>query len=459
LGKAQSIRGPFHFVPKNLALGASRRSRFAGVRDDGWAVICPGRIQEPGVSGENGKVLANVELMMGIVGAKSDQHFLDPGFSMSLLFRGHTPFQGLGKAGPSGDGSLFTTRRISREDIGTYQEHCLHSRALCCNSTEVNLSLNSDNPPSQSNLNAVGEKTFADLGHANVLQGLRSALFANSLIFMGIGIWLAFLVSSNLTTPLQEIIRVLKRVRDGDFDGKVGVTTNNEIGYTGDVINEMNEGLKELDFVKETFGRYVAREVRDKVLSGWIPLDGEMKEVTILFADLRDFTPMTESHNPKFVVKVLNNNFREMAEAIHQKGGLVLQFLGDEIYAVFGAPILQTDHPVRAFRATVAMKERFAALNERFSEQGWPCLRHGVGIHTGQAIAASIGSPDRLSYLLVGDTVNAASRLQELTKELNTEIIISEGTRSRLEGDLPLQELPAARLKGNSRPVKIFALV
>ncbi|MBW1996528.1 MAG: HAMP domain-containing protein [Deltaproteobacteria bacterium] len=288
---------------------------------------------------------------------------------------------------------------------------------------------------------------------------MRSALFANSLIFMGIGIWLAFLVSSNLTTPLQEIIRVLKRVRDGDFDGKVGVTTNNEIGYTGDVINEMNEGLKELDFVKETFGRYVAREVRDKVLSGWIPLDGEMKEVTILFADLRDFTPMTESHNPKFVVKVLNNNFREMAEAIHQKGGLVLQFLGDEIYAVFGAPILQTDHPVRAFRATVAMKERFAALNERFSEQGWPCLRHGVGIHTGQAIAASIGSPDRLSYLLVGDTVNAASRLQELTKELNTEIIISEGTRSRLEGDLPLQELPAARLKGNSRPVKIFALV
>lgn len=307
-------------------------------------------------------------------------------------------------------------------------------------------------------LNTLAETLFTNLGPATILQGLRSTMLANSLIFMGVGIWLAFLVSSNLTRPLQEIIRVLRGVRNGDFDKTVRVTSNDEIGYTGDVINEMNDGLKERDFIKETFGKYVAQEVRDEVLSGRIPLDGEMKEVTILFADLRDFTPMTESHDPKLLIKIMNSYFKEMADAIQHEGGLVLQFLGDEIYAVFGAPISRTDHPDRAFRAGVAMNQRLVELNEHFSKQGWPALRHGIGIHTGEAIAANIGSPDRLSYLLVGDTVNLASRLQGLTKELGTEIIMSQATRSRLEEDVPLKELPPTRVKGKSQPVEIFAL-
>jgi adenylate cyclase len=307
-------------------------------------------------------------------------------------------------------------------------------------------------------LNALRETLLTNLGPATILQGLRSTMFANSLIFMAVGIWLAFLVSGNLTKPLQEIIRVLRGIRHGDFDRKVRVTTNDEIGYTGDVINEMNEGLKERDFIKETFGKYVTQEVRDEVLSGRIPLDGEIKEVTVLFADLRDFTPMTESYDPKLVVKIMNRYFEKMSDAIQQEGGLVLQFLGDEIYAVFGAPISRADHPERAFRAAIAMNQRLVELNEGFSEKGWPVLRHGIGIHSGETVAANIGSPDRLSYLLVGDTVNLASRLQGLTKELDSEIIISHATRSRLGDDLPLKELPVTSVKGKSQPVNIFAL-
>jgi adenylate cyclase len=174
---------------------------------------------------------------------------------------------------------------------------------------------------------------YTNLDPGRVLEQLRSAIFANAFIFIAVAIWLTYLVSSNLTRPLQEIIRVLRGVRRGDFEKKVRVTSNDEIGYTGDVINEMNEGLKERDFIKDTFGKYVAQEVRDEVLSGRIPLDGEMKEVTVLFADLRDFTPMTESQEPKLVVKIMNSYFKEMSEAIQKQGGLVLQFLGDEIYA------------------------------------------------------------------------------------------------------------------------------
>jgi adenylate cyclase len=307
-------------------------------------------------------------------------------------------------------------------------------------------------------LSLLQETMYSNVSPTTILHELRLGLFSNSLIFICVGIWLTILVSGNLTRPLQEIIRVLRGVRNGDFDKKVRVTSNDEIGYTGDVINQMNEGLKERDFVKETFGKYVAQEVRDEVLSGRIPLDGEMKEVTILFADLRDFTPMTESHEPKLVVKVMNSYFKEMAEAIQQEGGLVLQFHGDEIYAVFGAPISRTDHPERAFRAGIAMRQRLVELNESFSRQGWPILRHGIGIHSGEVIAANIGSPDRLSYLLVGDTVNLASRLQGLTKELGAEIIISGATRIHLNNDFRLKKLPAAKVKGKAQPVEIFAL-
>jgi adenylate cyclase len=145
------------------------------------------------------------------------------------------------------------------------------------------------------------------------------------MVFLATAVWLTFLVSSNLTKPFQEIIRVLKEVRNGVFDHRVQVTSNDEIGYTGDVINEMTEGLKERDFIKETFGKYVSKEIRDEILSGKVPLDGELKEVSVLFADLRDFTPMVEAIPPKEVVKIINGYFGEMEEAIRDHEGLVLQ--------------------------------------------------------------------------------------------------------------------------------------
>ena len=140
----------------------------------------------------------------------------------------------------------------------------------------------------------------------------------------------------------------------------------------------------------------------------------------------------------------------------------MLQFIGDEIYAVFGAPIFRSDHPSRAFRAGLEMKRRLVELNKQFAEKGWPPLRHGIGIHTGEALAANMGSPDRLSYLLVGDTVNLASRLQSLTKKIGTDLIISAATHAHLTvGQLAsiklklLQKLP---VKGKKEPVEAYAL-
>ena len=165
-------------------------------------------------------------------------------------------------------------------------------------------------------------------------------------------------------------------------------------------------------FTREVFGRYVEPAVRDEILSGRLPLDGETKEATLLFCDLRGFTPLVESTPPREVVRTLNGYFKEMAEAVRSNGGLVMQYVGDEVYAVFGAPLPDPNQADSALRAGLEMHRRLALFNRRLEGQGRPPLAHGIGIHTGTVLAANIGGGDRLSYALVGDPVNLASRIQ-----------------------------------------------
>ena len=211
--------------------------------------------------------------------------------------------------------------------------------------------------------------------------------------------------------------------------------------------------------ITETFGKYVSHEVRDEVLSGRIPLDGEKKDVTVLFADLRDFTPLTESIPPKEMVRILNCYFTEMAPAIRSRHGSILQYLGDEIYAVFGAPIPLNDHPRRAVAAALDMRQRLIKVNKLLERQGHALLRHGIGIHSGSVVAANIGCSDRLSYGLVGDTVNLASRNQGLTKQFNTDILVSAQSRARLGDEFEVVELPATFVKGKNSPAEIYKVL
>jgi len=178
--------------------------------------------------------------------------------------------------------------------------------------------------------------------------------------------------------------------------------------------------------------------------------------VTILFADLRDFTPWVERTEPREVVRDLNEYFTEMEAAIRSQHGLVLQYIGDEIEAVFGAPLPAADHTDRALAAALEMRARLEGLNVQRAAAGKPPLRNGIGIHTGTVLAGSIGSAERSSYALVGDAVNLASRIQSLNKELGTEILVSDATRSRLRGDFALQALPAVRVKGKSVEVSVY---
>ena len=215
---------------------------------------------------------------------------------------------------------------------------------------------------------------------------------------------------------------------------------------------------KERDFIRETFGKYVDDKVRDEILSKNISLDGEFKEVTVLFADLRGFAGLVNSTPPKEVVRILNHYFKEMSEAIKKHHGLVLQFIGDEIEAVFGAPVSLEGHQQLAVKAALEMQRRLSAVNIKLINQGFDPLSHGIGIHTGKVLAANIGSPDRLSYAMVGEAVNIASRLQELNKMFGSDILISATTNDSVTNFIKTVKLPLTKPKGFDEAIEIYKI-
>lgn len=270
---------------------------------------------------------------------------------------------------------------------------------------------------------------------------------------------LAFVVSRSVSEPLRDVEAAMARVGAGELDTRCAVVSNDEIGAVAEGFNRMVGGLRERERIRETFGKYVSPEVRDEILAGRVSLGGQVREVTILFSDLRDFTPWVESHPPDEVVRDINAYFTLMEGAIRAHRGLVVQFIGDEIEAVFGAPVAEPRHADHAVAAALEMRRRLADWNTTRRAGGAVTLRHGIGVHTGEVLAASIGSPERLSYALVGDPVNLASRIQDLTKEVGGDLLVSGDTVRRLHDRVMLEALPTVRVKGRSAEVEVYRAV
>jgi len=266
-------------------------------------------------------------------------------------------------------------------------------------------------------------------------------------------------VAGSITRPLRNMLELVGRVNHGDYQAQARVVSNDEIGELGDAGNTMIRGLGERELLRDTLGKYVTPQVRDEILSGRVPLDGETKLVTVLFADLRGFTPLVAATPAKELVAVINGYFEAMAACIQEQGGLVLQYIGDEIEAVFGAPVAMEGHCDAAARAALAMRAALAEYNRELERRGRKPLAHGIGICTGEVLAANIGSPQRLSYALLGDTVNMASRMQELTKQIACDTLISAATAQGLTGDYKLEKLPPTPVRGAAKPLELYALL
>jgi adenylate cyclase len=208
--------------------------------------------------------------------------------------------------------------------------------------------------------------------------------------------------------------------------------------------------------LRHIFQRYVSPQVVNLIVNApAIPaLGGERKKMTILFSDIRNFTPMSEKLKPEEVVHVLNEYFTSMAEIIFQYDGTIDKFIGDCIMAFWGAPIYHRDDALRAVKTALGMKKKLQELQKKWEREGKPPVAVGIGINTGEVVVGNIGSPERMEYTTIGDEVNLASRLQSIARE--GQIFISNSTYREVYEEIEVKELTPVKVKGKSEPVILY---
>lgn len=272
------------------------------------------------------------------------------------------------------------------------------------------------------------------------------------------GIILSVLVSSSVAKPLLELRDAMGKVHEGNFDASAPVLSTDELGQLATGFNEMTAGLKEKDFIKDTFGRYVSRQVMEEILNGNVVLGGEKRIVTILFSDIRDFTRISENLSPEEVIVMLNEYLRAMVDVILSNGGVPDKFLGDGIMAIYGAPLAYGDDAERAVRTALSMRGKLQEINEKRANAGKEAFRIGIGIHTGEVVVGNIGHIEKMEYTAIGDTVNVTSRIENLTKELNCDILVSESTYEYLPEIFEAQRRGTYELKGRSGSMTVYEI-
>jgi class 3 adenylate cyclase len=257
-------------------------------------------------------------------------------------------------------------------------------------------------------------------------------------LVIGPSLWAAY---SPLLKPIRDLAEGTERVASGDFSQRLPVVQDDDLGALAASFNRMQAGLTERQRLQAAFGTYVDPALAARLL-----------EQGVMFVDIRDFTPFAEAHTAEDTVARLNALFEIVVPAVVDAGGHVNKFLGDGALAVFGAPNDLADHADAAVTAAVLIHRLVA---DRFDG----AVRIGIGINTGLVIAGTIGGGGKLEFTLIGDTVNVAARVEQLTKTTGDAILLTQQTVDVLVSRPPgLTDRGAHALKGKSTPTELFGL-
>jgi adenylate cyclase len=233
--------------------------------------------------------------------------------------------------------------------------------------------------------------------------------------------------------------------------------------YVVSLIYHYIKTVKERKFIKDAFERYLAPNLVQELLKspGKLHYGGEQKEITVLFSDIRSFTPYTESHSPKETVMILQEYLTAMVGVIIKNKGTLDKFVGDEIMALFGVPVELDNSAYWACKAAYEMRLKLKELHKKWEAEGKDTFEIGIGINTGFATVGNLGSEQIFDYTAIGDTVNAGARLEAINKQYDTEnhIIISESTYKMAKDKIIAEYLDDVLVKGKSIPVKIYQLL
>ncbi|MEE3411976.1 MAG: adenylate/guanylate cyclase domain-containing protein [Treponema sp.] len=283
-----------------------------------------------------------------------------------------------------------------------------------------------------------------------------------SLAILLIAIMAIRLFSKNITNPIADLVDASAKIERGEFELDIKPRTHDEIGLLTSSFIQMGKGLAEREKLMVSFSKFTNKTIAQKAASGELALGGENRNATIFFSDIRSFTAMSETMQPKEVVEFLNAYMTRMVECVNKTNGVVDKYIGDAIMAVWGAPE-STGSPaldaLNAVTAALMMRVSLFHFNQSRKERGLAPVRIGCGINSGPVVAGQIGSNERMEYTVIGDAVNLASRTEALNKPFATDILITENTYNLIKGKVIVEEMPGVHVKGKTDAIKMFAVI
>lgn len=302
-------------------------------------------------------------------------------------------------------------------------------------------------------------QTSKDLILEPALHVKRQAFYIAGVV-ISIAILLIFLFSMTLTGPIEVLVKLVRKVAEGDFEIKAGSRIKSliedEVHELAHAFDSMTEGLKERDKVKSLFSKFHGSSIAEDLLKGDMGVGGQNKEVTVFFSDIRGFTSFSEKRTPEEVVSMLNEYFEVMVAIINRHGGVVDKFIGDAIMAVWGAPKGSDKDTFNAVRACIEMRRALVELNDRRKSRGQDPILIGMGLHTGRAISGTIGSHERMEYTVIGDAVNMTSRIESSTKAFGTDLLVSQSVMDKVQDEFLVDLAGKATVKGKAEPLNLY---
>jgi class 3 adenylate cyclase len=295
---------------------------------------------------------------------------------------------------------------------------------------------------------------FADQLEALQMLDLRQAFLLDLMGAVAMTGAAVVFIRRGLVRPLAGLMAGVQRVDAGNLDTHAPIVSDDELGVLTDRFNQMVGHLREKDFLRETFGRYVPKRVAEAILANRGALKPQQRVATILFTDIQDFTQIAEGLPPDRLVALLNEYFSQLMDIVERYGGVVTQLQGDALLVSFNVPLEDPAHAANAVRAALDIER---SINHRSFGDGVQFVTR-VGINTGRVIAGPVGAEHRLIYTVHGDAVNLAARLEALNKEHGTRILISESTRRLAGGDFAFTALGEATVRGKSEPVPVYTV-
>src|SRR4051794_12062925 len=266
------------------------------------------------------------------------------------------------------------------------------------------------------------------------------------------GFFLSWFLSHGLSTPLRQVASATKEVQRGNFQVRVPVHGNDEVGQLASSFNQMAEDLALKEKYRSVLNMVTDKQVAEELLHGDLSTGGETREVTVLFCDIRDFTRLSKGIPPEKIIQILNQHFTPMARIVSEHKGVVDKYVGDMLMAIFGAPKSYGDDAFNAANCARAMMLERTRLNENSLMP----VQVGIGVATGRVVVGCVGSADHLNYTVLGEAVNLASRL--CAQAQPGQILMDAATHERIGKQFEMAALPPLVLKGFTQKVQAYVL-